>query len=177
MSTVGCTRSVVSRLIVMRHAKSDYPSGVGDHDRPLAPRGVRDAGAASRWLRDRAESFTSGSAVAIVSSATRTQQTWDIAGQHLHDVRRVNEPAVYEASVSTIINLAIGEGSETTYIVGHNPTMHQLVLNLMGEADDQVRAAVTDRFRTCAIAVFALNAEHPWDNGSAKLITAVVPRG
>ena len=28
-------------LLLLRHAKSDYPAGVADHDRPLAARGVR----------------------------------------------------------------------------------------------------------------------------------------
>ena len=35
----------------MRHAKSDYPAGVADHERPLAPRGIREAGLAGDWLR------------------------------------------------------------------------------------------------------------------------------
>ena len=33
----------MKRLILLRHAKSDYPDGVSDHERPLAPRGQRDA--------------------------------------------------------------------------------------------------------------------------------------
>lgn len=160
----------------MRHAKSDYPLGVADHDRPLAARGVKDATVASTWLRDHAAAFTVGHATAIVSSATRTQQTWDIAGRHLDGVRRVDEPAVYEAGVSTIIDLASREDSETTYVVGHNPTMHAVVLTLLGEADPQQRAIIANRFRTCAIAVLDLDAEHPWDNNSATLLSAAVPR-
>ena len=39
------------RLVVLRHAKSAYPPGVVDHDRPLAPRGVVDAKAAGGWIR------------------------------------------------------------------------------------------------------------------------------
>ena len=35
----------------MRHAKSDYPDGVADHERPLAPRGDREAALAGDWLR------------------------------------------------------------------------------------------------------------------------------
>ena len=38
-------------LLLMRHAKSDYPAGVIDHDRPLARRGIREAGLAGGWLR------------------------------------------------------------------------------------------------------------------------------
>ena len=34
---------MAGRLILVRHAKSDYPWGVDDHDRPLSERGRRDA--------------------------------------------------------------------------------------------------------------------------------------
>src|SRR6201993_5368928 len=38
-------------LLLMRHAKSGYPAGVVDRERPLAPRGIREAGLAGKWLR------------------------------------------------------------------------------------------------------------------------------
>ena len=38
-------------LLLLRHAKSDYPAAVADHDRPLAPRGDREAALAGDWLR------------------------------------------------------------------------------------------------------------------------------
>ncbi|WP_399494409.1 hypothetical protein [Streptomyces sp. P9(2023)] len=40
------------RLVVLRHAKSAWPEGVPDYDRPLGPRGLRDAPAAGRRLVD-----------------------------------------------------------------------------------------------------------------------------
>ena len=40
------------RLIVVRHAKSAWPVGVPDHERPLAPRGRRDAPAVGRALAE-----------------------------------------------------------------------------------------------------------------------------
>ena len=39
------------RLILLRHAKSDWPD-VPDRDRPLAKRGRRDAPKIGRWLRE-----------------------------------------------------------------------------------------------------------------------------
>src|SRR3989337_2337943 len=38
-------------LLLLRHAKSDYPDGVADHERPLAPRGIREAALAGDWVR------------------------------------------------------------------------------------------------------------------------------
>ena len=43
--------STSRRLILFRHAKSDWPD-VPDRDRPLAKRGRRDAPVIGRWLRD-----------------------------------------------------------------------------------------------------------------------------
>ncbi len=42
--------SGVHRLVLLRHAKSAYPPGVADHERPLNDRGRRDAPEAGRWL-------------------------------------------------------------------------------------------------------------------------------
>src|SRR5215472_15626148 len=38
------------RLMLLRHAKSDRPPGVADHDRPLNRRGARDAGVVGTYL-------------------------------------------------------------------------------------------------------------------------------
>src|SRR5919112_4596600 len=38
------------RLVIMRHAKADWPGGVADHERPLEERGHREAPLAGRWL-------------------------------------------------------------------------------------------------------------------------------
>ena len=58
-------------LVLMRHAKSDYPAGVPDHERPLAPRGTREAGLAGDWLREHAPAIDA----VLCSSAVRTRQT------------------------------------------------------------------------------------------------------
>lgn len=39
-------------LVVLRHARSAWPDDVADHERPLAPRGRRDAPAVGRRLRE-----------------------------------------------------------------------------------------------------------------------------
>jgi phosphohistidine phosphatase len=40
----------VTELLIMRHGKSDWEGGVADHERPLAPRGVRAAQSMGRFL-------------------------------------------------------------------------------------------------------------------------------
>jgi phosphohistidine phosphatase len=56
---------------VVRHAKSAWPD-VPDHERPLAPRGRRDAPAMGRWLR--AAGHVPGQV--LYSTARRARETW-----------------------------------------------------------------------------------------------------
>ena len=59
-------------LVLLRHAKSAYPDGVADHDRPLSERGLREAPVAGELLVERLPSVD----LALVSSGLRAQQTW-----------------------------------------------------------------------------------------------------
>lgn len=128
-------------LLLMRHAKSAYPPDVPDHDRPLSERGRRNASAARTWLID----HDAVPMHAIVSSAHRTRETWQI----LDFAERCTvefTPELYLADAATIVALAQAQpGGQTTLILGHNPGMH--------EAAEQLGGSVIDRFPTCALAV------------------------
>ncbi len=58
-------------LILLRHGKSAYPDKVKDHDRPLAPRGVRQAGLAGKAIRR----FGHEVDLVLCSTAERAQAT------------------------------------------------------------------------------------------------------
>ena len=166
MSMAECTHRVPERLILMRHAKSDYPPGVADHDRPLNARGRRDAAVAGGWLAEHRGDIVTGSLTVLVSSARRAQQTWSIAGDGFAS-GWATEPRIYEASVSTIIDLAEVGGTGTVLIVGHNPTLEQCLRHLT--ADERV-------MRTSAIAIIDLDPEHPWSSGTGTLRDFQTPR-
>ncbi|MET0314259.1 MAG: histidine phosphatase family protein, partial [Hansschlegelia sp.] len=64
------------RLILFRHAKSDWPEDGGDdHGRSLAPRGRRVAGPMGAWLAGRG--FRPD--LVLCSTAVRARATWDLA--------------------------------------------------------------------------------------------------
>src|SRR5688500_20227428 len=69
------------RLVIMRHAKADWPGGVADHDRPLEERGQRAAPLAGKWLlkHNIVPDFILG------SSALRTRQSCTWVGSELGD--------------------------------------------------------------------------------------------
>src|ERR1700744_5253650 len=94
------TEDAGRRLVLLRHAKSDWPD-MADHDRPLAKRGRRDAPGVGRWLGG------SGYAPAAVvgSTARRARETWELVSTGLTAVAPGvplavrYEPRVYEATV------------------------------------------------------------------------------
>lgn len=57
-------------IVVVRHGKSSWKTNDPDIDRPLSPRGTRDAVVAGQQLAPL------GVDVVLVSPATRAQQTW-----------------------------------------------------------------------------------------------------
>lgn len=143
------------RLILIRHAKSDYPFGVADHDRPLAERGIRDAPQIGRHLRGQSW-VTSGSALSvIVSSALRAQQTWLAAAAELEgtawQVPHATDERIYEAAPSTLrAVIAEHSAADTVVVVGHNPGLVQLVAELGTPSDTRSRAL--EKFPTSAVA-------------------------
>ena len=173
-----------SRLILVRHAKSDYPCGVDDHDRPLNERGRRDAPAVGRWLAEQITWSEGDEPVALVSTATRAQLTWGLASAELGDrwqeVPVIGEARIYEAPVSALLDVVreAGRKSRLVVLVGHNPGLAGLVLYLA--ADDALRREATAKFPTSAIAV--LEAEQPLAEavdmpGSMRVSAFAVPRG
>jgi phosphohistidine phosphatase len=158
----------------MRHAKSDYPTGVIDHDRPLAPRGIREAGLAGEWLRDNVPPIEH----VLCSSATRTKQTLDrtgIAAPVSYSER------LYGATPGTMldeINQVIDDVS-TLLVVGHEPTVSQVALGLAGPetSDPEATAQINMKFPTSGIAV--LRVPVSWsalELSGAGLIAFHVPR-
>jgi phosphohistidine phosphatase len=148
------------RLLLLRHAKSDWTGGFVDHERPLAKRGRRDAPAVGRWLRDRALAPD----LVLCSTARRAQETWELAEAELGgatlETRFTDQ--VYGASADDLAALAAQtpEDVRTLLIVGHNPAIQQLSLNLPGSADEAAREQARDGFGTATLAV--LDVPEPW---------------
>jgi phosphohistidine phosphatase len=168
-----------NRLILLRHAKSAWPDDVPDHDRPLAPRGRRDAPAAGRWLRksgyvpDRV----------LCSTARRARETWQLAEEKLGaNPETVLEERVYGASISGLLDLAHQTPADvhTLIIVGHDPAMRGLTLELAddqpGDPEADAIARVQAKYPTAAIAVLAFSGG--WAElspGHARLAEFVAP--
>jgi phosphohistidine phosphatase len=120
------------RLILLRHAKSDWPD-VPDAERPLAKRGRRDAPRIGRWLAEHGYQPD----VVVVSAATRTRQTWDLLAPELGGSPAVRfEPRAYAASPLTLLYLAqeLPARYRTALLIAHNPGLSELATTLAATA-------------------------------------------
>jgi phosphohistidine phosphatase len=118
-------------LVVLRHAKSAWPDGVADADRPLADRGRRDAPVAGRWLREHAP----GIAAVVCSPAARTRQTWELVSAELGGTQSFRiDRRMYDASVHSVLAVVRGLPAdvETALLIGHDPSLSALVFELSG---------------------------------------------
>ena len=165
-------------LGLLRHAKSAYPAGVRDHDRPLSDRGRRDATAAGAILHARLGTPD----LVVVSGARRAQETWvGVAAAWTHPPHHVADERVYEASVEDLLLLirGIADGVESLLMVGHNPGFEELAFALAaGDSDPVALELMEQKYPTCGLAVFAV--PEPWQHvvhRGARLASFDVPRG
>ncbi|MDJ0346212.1 histidine phosphatase family protein [Streptomyces sp. H10-C2] len=146
---------VPARLVVLRHAKSAWPQDVADHERPLAPRGLRDAPVAGQWLQ-RAGRVPD---LVVCSPSRRTRETWDLVAPELDATPPVVfEPEVYDASAEALLDVVrkTPEECRTLLLIGHLPGLQDLVLSLTRDAHGDTLTRATTKFPTSAIAVLTL---------------------
>jgi phosphohistidine phosphatase len=161
-------------LVLLRHAKSAYPDGVGDHERPLASRGKREAGLAGDWLRAHQPEVDA----VLCSTATRTRET--LARTKI-DAPVSYLKRLYDSTPGIVIDEInkVGGDVAVLLVVGHEPTMSGLALGLanIDTANADAAKRISTKFPTSAMAVLRLNGN--WADlelGSAQLADFHVPR-
>jgi phosphohistidine phosphatase len=162
------------RLVLVRHAKSDWPEDVADHDRPLAARGRRDAPLVGRWLT--AAGYVPGAV--ICSTARRARETWDLASATLTEASGAapavrHESRVYDATVLGLLMLVreLPDEHRVVAIVGHNPGIAELTVGLAAPPPQPPAS-----FPTAAVAVLGLSGS--WaavGPAEAKLLAFATP--
>lgn len=131
------------RLLLLRHAKSDWNHpGLRDHDRPLAPRGLRSAPRMGRYLREQGLV----PAAALVSTARRARTTAELALEAAGAAPEVMRqmPELYGSSPDEIVEIVAAEGGDSSplLVVAHNPGMEDLVSRLGGRYEHFPTAAL-----------------------------------
>ncbi|MGH3874069.1 MAG: SixA phosphatase family protein [Pseudonocardiaceae bacterium] len=155
-------------LVLLRHAKSEWPDGVPDAQRPLGQRGRRDAPAVGRWLRAQVTRID----LVVCSPAVRAVQTWELAAPQLDAAPAVrHDERLYGASAEELLTVTrqLPDTASTVALVGHNPGLEDFL---------ELLAGAVDVLRTSAIAVIVTPAH--WAEtaaGSGTLAALATPRG
>ena len=130
------------RLILMRHAKSDWgDNSLSDHDRPLNRRGMADAPLMAKWL---AENELIPDQI-LCSSAERTRETVELMVQAWpQETNWESADSLYLATPDTILSVIRSSfsGARKLMLVAHNPGMAYLASLLAGQGVDMPTAAI-----------------------------------
>jgi phosphohistidine phosphatase len=144
------------RLILFRHAKSDWPEGADDHDRPLSDRGKKAASVMGVYL----EKNRLVPDLVLVSTARRAQETWTRASKAIKVVPPVKSTRdIYEAGTAQLIDVIRSTGPDvrTLMIVGHNPGLEDLARRLMKDAGGEAGRRLREKFPTAAMAMLSFD--------------------
>ncbi|WP_242125388.1 histidine phosphatase family protein [Sphingobium sp. Sx8-8] len=169
----------MKRLILLRHAKSDWDDPVArDFDRPLNRRGEKAAVLMGQFARSKGMRFD----FVVASPAVRVVETLDSFftgyGETIdpHWDRRI-----YLASTATLFDVIrdLPDSAGSVLMSGHNPGLEELILELVPEdGGGPLREDVEVKFPTASIAVLDLPVDH-WSevrSGSAQLASFTRPR-
>lgn len=140
------------RLMLLRHAKSNWPAGVADRDRPLAARGREAAPLMGGYL---AEELLLPDLV-LISPARRTVETWELVAPMLPEKPATQyEPRIYEARTSALLDVVQETAPvvKTLLMIGHNPGFEDLAQSLTGHGDRYAAARMSQKYPTCGLAV------------------------
>lgn len=145
-------------LSLLRHAKSSWDdSSLGDFERPLARRGET---AAPRMGEFMARQGLAPDLV-LCSSAVRARQTLDLVLPRLADRPQVvYEDSFYLAAPSVMLARVRKVDARVRHVlvVGHDPGMQGLALELAGEGDPKLLQALGAKFPTAGLAVIRFKA-------------------
>jgi phosphohistidine phosphatase len=164
-------------LLLLRHVKSawDDPS-LGDHDRPIAPRGKK----ALRQLRAYLKGTDYRPTVVLCSSARRTVDT--LEGIRAAVPKRASievTDELYLASAGTLLaRLQALDGTiGCAMVVGHNPAIEDLAARLVGSGDAGLREQLAAKLPTGALV--GVSFDGAWTDlraGAAHLDALFLPR-
>ena len=147
--------AAMRRLILLRHGKAVPQGAAPDFERSLDPRGIEESRDVGRYLA--AEGILPD--LALVSPAYRTRETWQAAALAFDSVSVVFEPELYLSSSDQVLHTIQTHGADarTLIVVGHNPSLHDLAVELVDHGDRYAFARMREYFPTASIAVLDLH--------------------
>ena len=167
----------MKRLAVLRHAKSSWDDpGLDDFDRPLNDRGWKAARRIGEEMKRRRMDFD----FVLASPAARVRETLHgVCEKFEFECEIQFEPRIYGAGGATLLSLIQGspESVRAPLLVGHNPGLQQLIVDLTRDEQRRLRSRVAHKYPTAALAIIEVPSS--WsavEPGGAEIIELIVPR-
>jgi phosphohistidine phosphatase len=140
-------------LSLLRHAKSSWKNPtLPDRERPLATRGMTDAPLMGKAMAERGIDPE----VVLCSAARRTRDTLALVLPELKiEPRVVYEDSLYHASPAEMLKTLhdLEPGATRVMLVGHNPEIQSLALDLVGSGPKHFRDRLREKYPTAGLAV------------------------
>jgi phosphohistidine phosphatase len=150
-------------LTLFRHAKSSWGfPDLDDRERPLNARGLAAAPLMGAFLRQQGLRPD----LVLCSTSVRTRQTFELAsGGWEPEPRTKYEGGLYLAEPFSLLERVRKTPGTVKHlmIVGHNPGLQILGLELIGEGDPASIAALSDKLPTAGVVVLAFEGKS-WRN-------------
>ena len=160
----------MKRLILMRHAKSDwFTDEEEDFKRPLNTRGRRDAPRMGKWLRDHRYLPD----MVLCSSAVRTRETLALTGI---EAETEFMPSLYHAPASRMLDILRHDASgDTVMMIGHNPGISVFAQDILDVSPMDTKFR---QYPTAAILIVDFGTEDWADAGWAtgQMVDFVYPK-
>ena len=167
----------MKNLTLMRHAKSGWDDPVArDFDRPLNPRGRR----AARTVAEKMRAEGLGFDLVLASPARRVIETIDEVAEVFGPLDAEYDERLYLASPATLLEIVHGadDGASRLLLVGHNPGLETLALQLTSKGDGALRTELEVKYPTGTLAEIAFEVDR-WRDVEARggrLIRFIRPR-
>ncbi len=152
----------MKKLYVLRHAKSDYPQGVSDHERPINRRGIKDCTAIGEYLKQN----NLKPDVILSSDAMRTTMTIkNVLREAGYDIDVDFRKRLYLATPGEMLKeiATINDASQSAMIVCHNPGAEQLVKFLTKSGGYDAISRIKVKYPTAGLARLVLDSDS-WKN-------------
>jgi phosphohistidine phosphatase len=154
------------RLILFRHGKAVPHDAAPDFERGLTARGIADSVAMGAYLaRENIEPD-----LVLISPSERTRMTWESAMSAFSSNDMRFERSLYLATAESLLRAihAVGDSVGTLLVIGHNPSLHDLGLELIGYGDRYALARLKDHMPTAAIIILDCDIDH-WSDLAPRL--------
>ena len=146
----------LKRLMLLRHAKSDWHGDVPDHERPLSARGHRDAPLIGRWMVE----HDAVPDLILTSTALRARQTCIWVCQELGEKAPTPrlEPKLYAASATEMLAVInhVPETATSVLVIAHLPGIQNLAMRLASvDSDEDAVVDLASHYPTAGLTVLS----------------------